>query len=257
MPTLARITLFPIKAFDGHAVERAEVLPSGALADDRRFALQDPAGELINGKKFATVHQIRTRYSDDLQSVSLRGPQGEATFALEPDNRLLADWCSEFLNVRCHLIENTESGFPDDCDSPGPTLISTASLAEVCRWFGTFDLEEARRRFRMNLEVAAELPFWEDRFVGEQPPPRRFRIGNTTWQGGGICQRCAVPTRSALAGTVDPGFARQFSQQRQATLPAWSPQQRFDHFYRFGVNTLLDSTVADAHVSIGDVVEPI
>ena len=37
----------------------------------------------------------------------------------------------------------------------GPTLISSESLLEVASWFD-WTIEEARRRFRMNLEVTIE-----------------------------------------------------------------------------------------------------
>ena len=256
-PSLDRITIFPIKGFAGHHLEQVEVLPGGALAGDRRFALQDLSGQFISGKKHAGLHRIHSSFGSDLHSVVLSCDGNKESFALEPGNQLLAEWCSQMLGQQCQLIENTEAGFPDDCESPGPTLISTASLLEVANWFGRLDLEEARTRFRMNLEVGSELPFWEDRLVGDESKESRFRIGETVWQGRGICQRCVVPTRNSSAGTVDAGFAREFSLRREETLPEWSPRQRFDHFYRLGINTALESLEQGKILSIGDEVEAI
>jgi len=257
MPTLHRITIFPIKAFEGHPLQRAEVLPSGALLGDRRFALQDSSGKFISGKNCESIHRVRAQYADDLESVTLSCAGSEETFALEVGNRSLAVWFAQLLGVSCKLVENTSGGFPDDCDSPGPTLISTGSLAEVARWFPEFDLEEARHRFRMNLEVHSKLPFWEDRLVAAPTAESRFRVGDTVWRGCGICRRCVVPSRNARDGARIANFAREFSRRRAETLPEWSPQERFDHFYRLGVNTALDSLGKRGFLGIGDLVEAI
>jgi len=257
MPALNRITIYPIKALDGYQLERVEVLPGGALAGDRRFSLQDTSGQFINGKKFEAIHRIRARYTDDLESVTLRCEGSEETFALEAGNLLLAEWCGQMLGVSCRLVENLAGGFPDDCESPGPTLISIGSLVAVADWFAEIDLAEARRRFRMNLEIDSELSFWEDRLVAEQSSVRRFRIGDTVWQGRGICRRCVVPSRNALGGTSIGSFAREFSRRREETLPDWSPGDRFDHFYRLGVNTALESLGKDGILCVGDGVEAI
>ncbi|MFM7034641.1 MAG: MOSC N-terminal beta barrel domain-containing protein [Planctomycetia bacterium] len=41
MPTLDRITIYPVKSLDGVDVEECRVLPSGALENDRRWRLVD------------------------------------------------------------------------------------------------------------------------------------------------------------------------------------------------------------------------
>ena len=255
MPTLSRITIFPIKALDGHPVDRADVLSLGALAGDRRFALQDSSGQLVSGKKFAAVHRIRARFSEHLQSVSLSCGSGESTFELRAGNPRLNEWCSDMMGVECELVENAAGGFPDDCESPGPTLISTASLKEVASWFEGIDLEEARRRFRMNLEIDAEFPFWEDRLADSSAGIPRFRIGQTFWLGRGICARCVVPTRDALDGNVISDFARKFVQRREETLPGDSPRERFDHFYRLGINTSIEPRQSGLEIAVGQMLE--
>jgi len=257
MPLLDRITIFPIKSLDGHRLQRVEVLPSGALAGDRLFALQDTSGQFVNGKKYAAIHRVRARFGDELESVTLNFEGSEETFTLKASNKALAEWLGKRLGVECQLVENQTGGFPDDCESPGPTLISTASLAEVAGWFPKLDLEESRRRFRMNLEVDSELPFWEDRLVTEEPGASRFRIGDTVWQGRGICQRCVVPSRNAKDGTLTASFAKEFTRHRQESLPEWSPNERFDHFYRLGVNTAIESLGNQGLLRIGDEVEAV
>lgn len=59
MPILSRIIVYPVKSLDGLSVERCQVLPSGALACDRRFALRDSEGNFINGKRFPAIHGLR------------------------------------------------------------------------------------------------------------------------------------------------------------------------------------------------------
>jgi uncharacterized protein YcbX len=48
MPTLDRITIFPVKSLDGVDVEGATVLPSGAVEHDRRWRLVDAQGGVVN-----------------------------------------------------------------------------------------------------------------------------------------------------------------------------------------------------------------
>jgi len=255
MSSLHRITIYPVKALEGHAIEAATVLPGGALAGDRRYALVDAWGCFVNGKRCEVLHRIRACYSDDLQYITLRCDGTEATYSLNQEKDAVAHWCGEILGISCKLVENVDHGFPDDSEASGPTLISTASLTAVAEWFD-LPFDEARRRFRMNLEVDGTPPFWEDRLVPEFRKVCRFCVGSTVWQGRGICARCAVPTRDARDGEVSEGFAREFVRQREATLPEWSPTERFDHFYRLGVNTCLESIDRGNVIHIGDTVQP-
>lgn len=256
MPTLKRIAVFPIKSLDGCELTSATVLESGTLEHDRRFALVDAWGKFVNGKQCQAIHAIRAEYSDDFRQVILADGARRETFSLESEQQEVARRCGEALGKTCRLVENTELGFPDDCEAPGPTLVSTASLATVASWFD-LTLEEARRRFRANLEIDAEEPFWEDRLVSERTKVRRFSIGSVVWQGRGICQRCVVPSRDSHSGALTGGFARQFSKRREASRPDWSPGHRFDHFYRLAINTGLDSAAGEPIIRVGDAVTAI
>ncbi len=240
-PVLQRITIYPIKSLDGMEVDRAEVLAGGALRWDRRWALADAEGRFLNGKRTAAVHSLRTRYElrDQELVVHVRPHLATAweTFVLPGEKPKLERWLQAFFDQPVRLLHRPEGGFPDDTDAPGPTLVSTASLEEVGRWFG-LPLEQLRRRFRANLELGGVPPFWEDRLVLPGPGQgRRFCLGTAVFQATGICQRCAVPPRDPDTGKSLSEFARRFAQQRQQTLPAWSPRERFDHFYRLAINT--------------------
>jgi len=114
-------------------------------------------------------------------------------------------------------------------------------------------MEEARRRFRANLEVGGTEPFWEDRLYDEPGSVVRFRVGDVIFEGTNPCRRCVVPSRSSTTGEVTPGFAKTFADHRRATLPAWANATRFDHFYRFAVNTRLAND--GGVIRVGDKVE--
>jgi uncharacterized protein YcbX len=255
MPTLTRITLFPIKSLDGVRVDVAGVRSSGALAGDRRWAIVDGDGKYINGKRTAAIHGIRATYAKDLAAVSLASSRGSATFRLPEEAEAIGGWLGAEIGLECRLIENEITGFPDDLESPGPTLVSTTSLAAVRQWFDGLDEAEVRRRFRANLEIDAAAPFWEDQLAAGAPGGAAgFAVGIVQFRGTTICQRCAVPTRDSRSGEAIPGFARRFGERRQSELPDWAPRERFDHFYRLMINTQLVSLGDEGMLHVGDAV---
>jgi uncharacterized protein len=152
------------------------------------------------------------------------------------------------------LNEDIYRGFPDDTEAPGPTLISTATLETVASWFPGISLDEARRRFRANLEIDGVEPFWEDRLVGPTGKAMSFTVGNIALLGVNPCQRCVVPTRDSLSGEADRGFQKTFAERRRAALPKWASAERFDHFYRLAVNTKLTSGDLTGRLRVGDAV---
>jgi uncharacterized protein YcbX len=189
MPTLERITIFPVKSLDGVEVPEARVLPSGALEHDRRWQIVDMEGRVVNAKRTPLMHAIRAEFDlgeagagsvprlgtnvvslavDPAALAAAALPGLDRLAGLEPESFPLlpgpegpCDWLSEALGEQVLLVERAEGGFPDDRDAPGPTLAATATLLEVARWFG-FDLAESRRRFRVNLEIGGCDAFWED-----------------------------------------------------------------------------------------------
>jgi uncharacterized protein YcbX len=239
MPRLARICIHPFKSLDPQPIDEAALLPSGALEHDRRFAIVDVGGDFVNGKRAPAIHRLRSGFDPASGRLTLRveGTAEAADFDVFGQREPLAEWLSRFFQMRVTVIENNDGGFPDDTDSPGPTVVSTATLAEVGSWFGELPLEETRRRFRANLEIDAEEAFWEDRLVAGGMGSVRFAIGEVELLGTNPCARCVVPSRDSRSGDVIGGFAKSFARRRAETLAAWAPADRFDHFYRLAVNT--------------------
>jgi uncharacterized protein YcbX len=265
MPTLDRITIYPVKSLDGVDVAECGVLPSGALENDRRWRLVDLDGRVVNAKRTARFHAIRAEYDLAERLISLSrwadGPSEPAhTFPLAPGPEGPCAWLSEALGMRVLLEERRDGGFPDDREAPGPTLVSTASLEEVARWFG-FDVAEARRRFRMNLEIDGCEAFWEDSLASparqgvpslvdlpadlaidpyaDLPPlePREFVIGEVRLRAERVCRRCPVPSRDSRSGAIKELFREAFEARRGRGLRADVDASRWGDFYRLGVNT--------------------
>src|SRR5580692_7444806 len=71
MAYLSRIFIYPVKSLDGVSVETARVLPSGALANDRRFAIFDALGQYVNGKRNPRVHLLRSAYDPETHRLKI------------------------------------------------------------------------------------------------------------------------------------------------------------------------------------------
>jgi len=257
MWTLSLIALFPVKSLDPIFVNQAEVLPGGGLSGDRQFALYDQSDEVINGKKYPEIHKIRASYDLSQQTVSLTTPQTSTEanrFDLSETPTELEAWFSEYFNQRVTLKENKESGFPDDLEAAGPTIISTQTYEELSRWFPKISVEELRLRFRANLEIAGDAPFCEDRLYSAAEPPVLFQVGPVTFAGSNPCKRCVVPSRSPLTGDTNPEFMKAFIQKRKVTFPAWAPRSLFQNMYRLAVNTRLHKRPSDhsSQIQFGD-----
>jgi len=258
MPRLARITVYPIKSFDGVDVMRASFRERGGLSNDRRFQLRDVAGALVNGKRCPALHAVRTTFAADAATVGVATAGAPATeFALQTSNDALMRKLAELLGIEVRMDEDDAGGFPDDNDSPGPTVVSTATLEAVADWFPTLSLDEVRRRFRANLEIADCPPFWEDRLFAADASPQAvnvvpFRLGDVTLYGVNPCARCPVPTRDSRTGEAFAKFAVEFQRRRRGSLPPWAPPTAFDHYYKLCVNTRPSATAAGRSIAVGD-----
>ncbi len=283
MPTLDWITIYPVKSLDGVDVTEARVLPSGALENDRRWQLTDIDGRVLNAKRSPLFHAIRAEFdlaarlitlSIDPLAIQARAIPGierlaslaSDTFPLVPGPDGPCGWLAEVLcageapSSGVLLLERPDGGFPDDREAPGPTLVSTASLEEVARWFG-FDLVECRRRFRINLEVGGCDAFWEDTLASparpdvpslfdlppglpadpyaDLPPlePREFTIGAARFRATNVCRRCVVPSRDSRTGAITTAFRDTFDVRRARGMRGDVDAAAWGTPYRLGVNT--------------------
>jgi len=290
MPTLEKITIYPVKSLDGLDLGQCGVLPARALENDRRWRLVDMDGRVINAKRSPLFSAIRAEFdlserlvalwlepaaltskafpeTDLVRLRSLAGPSdtrmGRESFHLEPGKGGPCGWLSEVFGVGVLLQERADGGFPDDRDAAGPTLISSATLTEVARWFG-FDLAEARRRFRVNLEIGDCDACWEDTLASpvrpqlppsvfdlpaelaadpyaDRPPPepRDFSISDIKFRATNVCRRCVVPTRDSRTGAVTEHFRDAFEARRGRGMRADVDASGWGSLYRLAINTRL------------------
>lgn len=292
MPVLDRITVYPIKSLDGVVVDEGFVLPGAGLEHDRRWQLTDMEGRVVNAKRTPLVHAIRARYQitglcGDAQGMALPDspnsvvlavdrtavaagaiPGSERLASLQPDAFPLVPgangpcpWLSEALGRDVLLVERRDGGFPDDRDASGPTLIATATLMEVATWFG-LDLDECRRRFRVNLEIGGCESFWEDALASPMqeelvqsaasttdlpadpyaalppPEPQEIRIGQVRLKATNVCRRCVVPTRDSRTGIVSEHFRDAFEARRSRSIRPDVDATSWNHWYRLAINTV-------------------
>ena len=73
--------------------------------------------------------------------------------------------------------------------------------------------------------------------------------------GHNPCQRCVVPTRDPDSSDPVAGFQKKFMELRRAPVPEWADARRFNHFYRFAVNTSITPAEAGKRLRIGDAVK--
>jgi uncharacterized protein YcbX len=294
MPILDRITLYPIKSLDGVVVDEACVLPDAGLEHDRRWQLTDMEGRVVNGKRTPLLHAIRARYQLDglcrdaegtvlqdstntvelavdrtaIAAAAIPGIErlaglGSEAFPLVPGADGPCPWLSEALGQTVLLVERRGGGFPDDRDASGPTLIATATLMEVATWFG-LDLDECRRRFRVNLEIGGCDSFWEDTLASPTrqelvqsaesphadlpadpyaalppPEPQEIRVGGARLKATNVCRRCVVPTRDSRTGLVTEHFRDAFEARRCRSIRSDVDAAAWNHWYRLAINTVV------------------
>lgn len=259
MPFLSRITLHPIKSLDGVTVTQTRISRGGTLTHDRAYALVDTDGRFVNGKANAKVHSLRSVFDLEAQTVTLyrQGTDHKQSFHLDSDRPRLGAWLCEFFGCSVRCVQNSRTGFPDDLEAYGPTLVSTATLREVGTWFPGIDVESMRLRFRANLEIEDVPSFWEDRLFHEPGSVVEFSVGAVRFEGINPCQRCVVPSRDPRTGEPYPNFQKRLATRREQTLPSWAARSRFNHFYRLSVNTRIPGSESGKVIRIGEEIKVI
>ena len=235
----------------------------------------------------ASGHFVTLWIGHELDEMS-GNSQSVETFPLIPGSEGPCEWLSDALREHVFLEERVEGGFPDDRDAAGPTVISTETLSEVARWFG-WDDAEAKRRFRMNLELTAESEevssderqnpelfyeaFWEDRlaFPGYERNSKAsisecdnsldyLPVGEPDdFSLGGIMFDPPVPVDVVLfrAEILGPAcgtklFRDAFEARRYRGLRQDVDTRDWQDYYRLGLNTSVLQSHAGTWLAIGD-----
>jgi uncharacterized protein YcbX len=254
MAHVENIWIYPIKGLDPIERGTADVTEAGTLRGDRAYALVDPAGETLNGKQTDRLHEITAAFDPETKELTLSadGTDDDRRFELATERDAAGEWFSEFVGEQ---VELRRRGPPAFVDRPtlGPSVISTGTLEEVASWFDGMTVEGARRRFRPNIEVGGVPPFWEDRFLGDDPSG--FEIDGIRFEGAKACARCVVPSRDPNTGEPIEEFRRRFVERRRETLPAWVDEDAFEHLYTLMLITAIPETDRGGTIRVSDGIE--
>src|SRR5215207_10031984 len=166
MPSLARLSVTPVKGTIGHHPSEVHLTDAG-IPGNRLFYLVDERGELFSGPDHGPLVRIRASYDAALERLALRMPNG-------PDVEGAADDLGEAVvtnfygrPVAAHVVRgpfaDALSGFCGKslrlmrCDRDGEgadvepiTLVSFESVHDLGRRGGYGGPLDARR-FRLNL----------------------------------------------------------------------------------------------------------
>lgn len=253
-PVIERITIYPVKSMDGINTDKIEISSGGSLKNDRRFALRNAEGKYVNGKKYPLMHKLRVSFGEELNTISFSGVEFNTSpvFELRAGNQHLEEWLSNYFSCEVVLTEDLNTGFPDDLNAYGPTIVSLESYNAVMKWFNLNSVEEVHRRFRANIVLSGCPAFWEDTLFSDTGEEKEFSVGSVRFLGVNPCNRCPVPTRDSRTGEPMREFQKIFSEKRKEYLLPEKDISRFDHYYKFTVNTKIPLTEAGKNLCIGD-----
>ena len=251
---LSKIFVYPRKALPGVQLNNVKITNGGTLHNDRRWAIADRKGRLINGKNNKRVFLLKPIFDMALGEVSFFDNQELSQAYQLEDVDGLSNYFTGKLGQPVFLKEDKQQGFPDDINASGPTIVSTASLKAVASWYSGFSLNDVRARFRMNLEVSPAPAFWEDQLFHSEQAPKEVRIGRVKIQASNPCARCSVPMKNPESGEPYSEFYETFLSMREHTRPGWTDAACFDHWYRLGVNTRIARSETGLNMTVGDAV---
>lgn len=212
MPTLARISVTPLKSTALHHPAGVVLGPAG-VAENRRFFMIDAAGRLLSAPRHPGVFGIVADYDAAAERLALAFPDGTRAegSALATGEAVTVDFwgrptagrvvegelaaaLAAFVGEPLRLVRAAADG--GGCDDHPVTLVSSASVRELARHAGR-DAVDARR-FRMLLEIDGTTPHEEDAWEG-----RLLRVGEAVLRMGGPVPRCEVTERDPDTGARD------------------------------------------------------
>lgn len=257
MSYVASIHIYPVKSLDGIAVSQATILASGALEGDRSLAICDEAGEFVNTKRNSGVNFLRLSFDikNRIAGIKIKDTEQEIFFHVDRERLGIEFWFSNYFGFPVKLIENLLTGFPDDIAAPGPSIISTATIAEVASWFPRVCVNEMRHRLRANIEIGDVPAFWEHKLFPEADEVVRFKIGTVIVEGINPAQPCMLCTRSYAAKGAYPNFQKVLTAKQNEILPDLVKRGGLNHLNQLIINTRVSPQAAEKIVHIGDEVK--
>lgn len=218
MPSVARLSVSPVKGL-GLVHPEALELHANGIPGDRAFYLADAAdGRMVNGKLAGTLVQVAPAYDAATGRLSLTLPGGavveddasalgapvETSFYGRPVTGRFVEGpfsaaLSELAGRALRLVRTDATSAACDCLHP-VSVLSTASCAELARQSGDPRLADDRR-FRMHVLLdGCALAHEEDTWAG-----RELRVGEAVIRLVGPLPRCLITGQDPATGEGDHG----------------------------------------------------
>lgn len=257
MAYVASIHIYPVKSLDGISVSQATILGSGALKGDRSFAICDEHGEFVNCQRHNGAYFLRLSFntSNNIVGLKIQGTEQEIFFHIDRERARIQSWLTNYFGFPVKLVENLLTGFPDNPAAPGPTIISTETIAEVASWFPRVCVNEMRQHLRANIEIGDVPPFWEDQLFTASDEVVRLQIGKITFEAMNPSQQSIVFTPNCFRQEVYPNFKEVFTAKRNKTMPRSARRSPLNHLSQLNINTRVADRASGKILQIGDEVK--
>jgi uncharacterized protein len=211
LPTVARLSVTPVKGLGLQHPDRIQLTETGALGD-RRFFLIDARDALVSITKLGELARFTAEYESAPSVLTIRRDEciwtadvrlGELVNGAFADRGPVAGhvvegpWSevlSDAVGQRLRLVRGLDDSSAFDVHPV--TLLGSASVRELERRSGLGPVDS--RRFRMLIELRTETPHLEDAWAG-----RRIVIGDAELIVGGPVPRCGAVTRHPETGERD------------------------------------------------------
>jgi uncharacterized protein len=208
------IAIAPVKGLGLNHPTSVEVTETG-VHGDRRYALVDDRGLMVNGKRQGTLIKVKATTIDDPESLTLEFPDGstvsgeielgdsiDAVFfgKIRPARAVLGDYSaalSKLAGESLRLVRLPDGDAIDRPDVGDVSLQSVESLEALGREAGLEGAVDGRR-FRMTFTVSGAGEHAEDSWIG-----KRVRIGSAILAPEGNIGRCVVTTHDPNTGVTD------------------------------------------------------
>ena len=257
MSYVASIHIYPVKSLDGIAVSQATILASGALEGDRSLAICDQVGEFVNTRPNSGVHFLRLSFDikKRIAGLKIQDTEQEIFFHIDRERPEIESWLSNYFGFPVKLIENLLTGFPNDIAAPGPSIISTETIAEAASWFPRVCVNEMRHRLRANIEIGDVPAFWEDKLFPEADEIVSFQIGTVIFEGINTGQPRILSTENYAAKEAYSSFQKVLTANQNQTIPDLVTRGDSNHLNRLTINTRVPLQAAGKIVHLGDEVK--
>ena len=257
MSYVASIHIYPVKSLDGIAVSQATILASGALEGDRSLAICDKVGEFVNTRPNSGVHFLRLSFDikKRIAGLKIQDTEQEIFFHIDRERLEIESWLSNYFGFPVKLIENLLAGFPNDIAAPGPSIISTETIAEAASWFPRVCVNEMRHRLRANIEIGDVPAFWEDQLFPEANKVVRLKIGTLIFEAINSGHPYIRYARNYAAKPAEPNFQNLLKAKHKEIMPDLVKRRSVNHFSRLIVSMRFSAQAAGKIVHIGDEVQ--